>query len=426
MDNVGSPPTIFWLNASRTVTPERGQASTAADRSTSCEHAAGGWYKHVVPEDTIRIGIAGCGMATMVMYTPVLRHVERAEVTALCDPFPQALQHAQTYYPAAHGYLDYDEFLRDAKLDAVIVATPIELHRDHVVKAASAGKHVMCEKPMARTLAECDEMIAVCATAGVTLMVGFMKRFDKSMVHAKHLIESGRLGEPFSVLCDWRGQQPPYGGSGGELRERAFTWRGKMPAWGGVYQDTGSHTTDLARWWLGDIVTVSGEFSVLDPARDVEDSAVGVYLHEAGRRSIHMIGYSNKQSREIYQIDGSKATLEIEYGPSSFSSADPFQMRLYEQGGNCVRDETRYNDLVLDQELRTAGRYKVELEHFCDCVRTGKPPLTSGLDGRKAIEAINAVYLSAFLGEKVHLPMKSSPDLERIFTEMKSRSPRFE
>jgi len=134
--------------------------------------------------------------------------------------------------------------------------------------------------------------------------------------------------------------------------------------------------------------------------------------------------FSSTENRERYQIDGSKATLEIEYGPSSFSSTDPFRMRLYEQGGSSVHDVTRHNNIVLDEELRTSGRYKVEIEHFCECVLSGSPPLTSGLDGRKAIEAINAVYLSAYLGEKVHLPLASSPDLERLFAEMKLRSPR--
>jgi predicted dehydrogenase len=136
------------------------------------------------------------------------------------------------------------------------------------------------------------------------------------------------------------------------------------------------------------------------------------------------MGFSNMDSRERYQIDGSEATLEIVHGHSSFSSAEPFRMRLYEEGGSSVCDETRYNSMVLDDELRTSGRYKVELDHFCECVLENKSPLTTGIDGRKAIEAINAVYLSAYLGEKVHLPLESTPDLERIFAEMKARSPR--
>ena len=82
-------------------------------------------------------------MATMVMYTPILRHVAHAEVTALCDPFPSALEQVRAYFPSAAAYLHFDELLREARVDALIVATPVDLHRDQVVAAARAGKHVM-------------------------------------------------------------------------------------------------------------------------------------------------------------------------------------------------------------------------------------------------------------------------------------------
>src|ERR1035437_3288550 len=190
----------------------------------------------VISEDKIRLGIVGCGMATMVMYTPILRYVERAEVTALCDPNQGALAQVHRYFPTAATYLDYDEFLRAAQVDGLLLATPVTLHMQQVTKAARAGKHVMCEKPMARTLAECDEMIAACEAAGVTLMIGFMKRFDKSMCHAKRLVEQGRLGTLYSVICDWRGQQPGQERSDAEAAAlaRSNAWGGQLGAWGGA------------------------------------------------------------------------------------------------------------------------------------------------------------------------------------------------
>src|SRR5438876_12390646 len=105
--------------------------------------------------------------------------------------------------------------------------------------AARAGKHVMCEKPTARTLIECDEMIEACRAAGVTLMIGFMKRFDKSLAHAKQLLDGGRLGSPLNVHVQWRGQQPAAGGASpnSTIRERAFSWRTKLDTWGGRFQD---------------------------------------------------------------------------------------------------------------------------------------------------------------------------------------------
>jgi predicted dehydrogenase len=275
---------------------------------------------------------------------------------------------------------------------------------------------------MARTLAECDEMIAACEANRVILMVGFMKRFDKSMRHAKALIEQGQLGRLYSVTADWRGQVPAQGRDESEAAAfaRSKLWRNKLDTLGGVYQDLGSHTTDLARWWLGEITTVSGEFSILDDHSEVDDSAVAVYVHASGARSIHLIGASGIRSREHYQLDGSRGTLQIEYGPASHASTDPFRMTRYEAGGMRIVDETRYNQWALDVELATSARYKREIDHFCECVLQGTPPLTSADDGRKAVEAVTAVYLSAYLGEKIRLPLEATPDLKRIFVEMKS------
>jgi predicted dehydrogenase len=363
-------------------------------------------------------------MATMVMYTPVLRYVEQAVVTALCDPDQDALDRVHAYFPAAETYRDYDEFLRSAKIDALLLATPVNLHLAQVIKAARAGKHVMCEKPMARTLGECDEMIAACEAHGVTLMVGFMKRFDKSMRHAKALIDQGTLGRLHSVTADWRGQIPAQGRAEPEAvaLARSKVWRSKLDTLGGVYQDLGSHTTDLARWWLGEITTVSGEFSILDDQSEVDDSAVAIYVHTSGARSVHLVGASNMRSNESYQLDGTRGTLRIEYGPASHASTDPFRMTRYEAGGLGIVDETRYNQWALDVEQASSARYKREIDHFCESVLQGTRPLTSADDGRKAVEAVNAVYLSAYLGEKIRLPLEITPDLERIFVEMKSRT----
>ncbi len=365
--------------------------------------------------ERVRLGIVGCGGATQVMYVPVLRHVQGLDVTALCDSSTAALDRVQSLLRfAGPVYQDFDQMLRAARVDALIIATPVHLHRDQVVKAARAGKHVLCEKPMARTVAECDEMIAACEAAGVTLMVGFMKRFDKSMLHAKRLIDEGRLGTVYQLLCDWRGGQFPLG----PFRTESPPWRTSRETLGGVFQDHGSHTTDLSRWWLGEITAVSGEFSLVGEHWDVENSAVGVYLHEGGARSIHLMGFAHKAIREVYQLDGRLSTLELQYGPPwSFASTDPFRMTLYEHGGRVETDLTQYNEAVLDLELTASGRYKRELDHFCASIREGTRPLTSGADGRKAIEVVNAVYLSAHLGEKVRLPLTISPDLECIFRE---------
>ncbi len=359
----------------------------------------------------VKIGIAGCGPGgTQVMFGPILRYLENGRVTALMDPDRAALAYMRAYCPDAAAFSDYDAFLAEAEIDAVLVASPVFLHREQVVKAARAGKHVLCEKPMARTIGECDAMIAACREAGVILMIAFMKRFDKSFRRAKELIDGGELGKVFQVRCDWSWYIPETGQEG---------WRARLATWGGKFQDHGSHTIDLCRWWLGDVETVSGEIRIVHSWYEVEDTAVATLCHNGGAVSLHhMTTVTHKPLTEHYLIDGTKASLEIQCGPHwSYISTEPFRMTLYEHG-RASHDLTLYNRPNLDEEQRASNRYLKELEHFCECVQRQAMPLTPGEEGRAAIEAINAVYLSSWRGEKIRLPLREEPDLETPFRSM--------
>lgn len=369
--------------------------------------------------ERIRLGIVGCGGGTRVMYVPVLRYVEDFRVTALCDSDPAALERTASLLGFEGSlHTDYREMLARAPVDALIIATPVFLHRQQVVEAAAAGKHVLCEKPMARTVAECDDMIGACDAAAVTLAVGFMKRFDKSMLCAKQLIDEGRLGPVHQLICDWRG-----GAFARHLRAPHHFWRGRLQTWGGIYQDHGSHTSDLSRWWLGEITSVTAQCDIFGEGWEVENSAVATYRHAGGATSLHLVGVGNKPLGERYEFDGDRAALEMSYGPGwSFASPEPFRMTLFEDGGRRRTDVAPRNLGVLDEELAASGRYKRELDHFGECIRTGRPALNSGEAGRKAIEAINAVYLSSYLQETVRLPLQQPVDLPEIFRAMQARS----
>jgi len=359
----------------------------------------------------VKLGCIGCGSPMRVMFGPILKYLENGELVAVMDINESKARWAQKMYKVKRIYTDLDEMLKDDEIEAVIVGSPHHLHREHVIKAAQAGKHILCEKPMGRTIEECDEMIKACRENKVIMMIAYMKRFDKSMRYARQLIQEGKLGKVVQIRCNWSGYQP-----------RTEGWRFSLLPWGGFFLGHASHTIDLCRWWMGDIETVSGEISILHPNREVEDQAVAVFRHKGGGISIHHMNLmTHKPVTEYYLIDGSKASLEIEYGPEwSFISTDPFSMKLYEKGKR-ITDVTRYNNRNLDEEIKESGRYKKELEHFCDCVLNNKTPLTTPEDGRKAIEAINAVFLSSWKGVKVKLPLKESPDMEKLFTEIKNR-----
>jgi predicted dehydrogenase len=358
--------------------------------------------------DKVKIGLAGCGpKGAQVMYAPILRLLQAGHITALMDPDPVALEYMQAYCPDAAMFTDYDTFLAQADIEAVIVATPVYLHCQQVVKAARARKHILCEKPMARILDECDAMIAACRAAGVLLMVGFMKRFDTSFRLAWQMVEAGELGEVFEVRCEFEWHIPDAGDEG---------WRAKRVTWGGMLQDHGSHTIDLCRWWLGDIESVSAEVRIVRPEREVEDLAIATLRHRNGALSTHHVtGVTHKALREYYLLEGTRASLELAFGPAwSYTATAPFRMTLY-KNGNTTRDVTPGSEPNLDDELRAHSHYLREIEHFCQCVQRQAEPDTTGVDGRKAIEVINAAYVSAWRREKVRLPLQQPLDLEAFF-----------
>jgi predicted dehydrogenase len=362
----------------------------------------------------VKLGLVGCGAkGAQVMYAPIVRLLETGRVTALMDPDPAALAYMQAYCTNASTHTDFDALLAQADIDAVIVASPVFLHCEQVIRAAAAGKHVLVEKPMARTVEECDRMIAACQESGVTLMVAFMKRFNTCFQLVKQLVEAGELGEVFQVRCEFSWHIP-------EAAAADEGWRARRVTWGGMFQDHGSHTVDLCRWWLGDVQTVSAEVGIVRSGREVEDVAVVTLRHTGGAISLHTVtGATHKPLVEYYLLDGTKASLELSFGPAwSYTAITPFRVTLH-QNGKVQKDLTPTTLPNLDDQLRTHSHYLREIDYFCRCVQQGHTPSVTGEDGRKAIEVINAAYLSSWQCQKVAIPLQGIPDLEAYFTQLR-------
>ena len=182
-------------------------------------------------KDKVKLGIAGCGFAgTQTMYAPILRLLEKGRVTALMDPDQAALDFMRENYGEFDCYDDYGEFLAQADIDAVLVASPVFMHEEQVIQAAQAGKHILCEKPMAPTIEACDRMRRAAQKHKVKLMIGFVKRFDKSLQLAQDLIEAGRLGALFHIRAEvsWCHDLSPLG----------FNWRQSLGALKAAYSKT--------------------------------------------------------------------------------------------------------------------------------------------------------------------------------------------
>jgi predicted dehydrogenase len=366
----------------------------------------------------VKIGIIGCG-ASRFMFAPFFKYLnEKCEFTAAVDTDKDLAKRMQDEHGAKQVYTDYKKMLKEADVDAVIVATPTYLHKEQVIESARAGKHILCEKPMARTAEECRNMINTCEDAGVTLMIAFMKRFKPSSEKVKELIGNGELGEILQIRVDW---------SQCEWDLRTPCSRDLMENYGGVFLDHGSHAIDLCRWWVGDIISVYGKvwIALLRDYREVDDMAVAFMEHENGAMSIYQVNLvDHKPHTEAYEICGTKASMSVSFGEfgrwQSFASMEPYRMLLY-KNDKTITDITPYayrtkgiDGLAADKQIRDF-HYCRELEHFCDCIITGTKPLVTGEDGLKSIEAINALYLSASQRSAVNLPLPDDLDMREVF-----------
>jgi predicted dehydrogenase len=161
---------------------------------------------------------------------------------------------------------DWRDVITDPEIDAVVIATPPFLHHPMTIAALENGKHVLCEKPMARNLAETRDMVKLAANANVVAMINHEFRYLPVRARVKELIDEGYIGEPQSV------SMIAYRNSLADPHERPFSWLMEQDKAGGMLGATGSHQIDTLRWWLGDIHGVCGCVSTMVKHRRLPDS----------------------------------------------------------------------------------------------------------------------------------------------------------
>ncbi len=362
----------------------------------------------------LRLGMVGCGWALEWMYGPSLRFLENGELVAGADLSAEGRERAKRW-GARQVFEGLDKMLAQADIDAVMVTTPPHLHRDAVVQAAAAGKHVYCEKPMCVTIEEADQMIAACREAGVQLMIAFMKRFNKSFRRAAEIIEQGELGDVFELRATWD-----------NARAAASTanYRHQRAAGGGYLQEDGSHPVDVLRWWGGPVVEVAANVLIVGADRWENDDVSHVMLrHESGAiSSLHITMLTHRTGRERYEVFGTRGTMTFDCVYHSSPTLEPHIIRVYRDSHTCT-DLSLGNSWSTEEEFRSNYQYLQELRHFCDCVLNGEPVSPTGQDGRAVVEILNAAYASSQEGTKVALPLERSIDIRAHQRQLRDLSP---
>ncbi|WP_053361038.1 Gfo/Idh/MocA family oxidoreductase [Bacillus sp. FJAT-27251] len=329
----------------------------------------------------LKIGVIGAGSIAQHRHLPEYAANQQAEIVAVCDINEERAAEVAGKY-GAKAYTDYQELLKSGEVDAVSVCTPNYLHAPISIAALEAGLHVLCEKPMATSKEEAENMIVAADKSGKKLMIAHNQRFVPSHQKARQLIASGDLGKIYSFRTAF-GHGGPEGWSV-EGKEGWFFQKEK--AFVGAMGDLGVHKTDLIRYLLGEEITEVGAF-VETSAKDfatVDDNAVCVLKTESG-----IIGtlaaswaYNGKEDNSTI-IYGEKGTLRLEDDP------DYSLVALYSTG-----EVVNYQLGKIQSNDEGGQKNSHVIEKFVDCVINNEAPPVSGEEGMKSLSVILAALES--------------------------------
>lgn len=319
-------------------------------------------------QKVVNVCLIGTGRAGMIHAKNYNGNVNNAKLIALCDPLEENLQKAQTGLQVAYLYTDYKEALKNEEIDAVVVVTPTGLHKEIVIAAAKAKKHVFCEKPMAVTTEECDAMISACEENNVKLQIGFMRRFDESFKKGKQLIEEGAVGEVTLLKSLTHGPSEPK------------EWMYDISKSAGPIGEVNSHDLDTLRWYANSEV-----------------------------KQIHAIGrnFRSPEKKQQYPeyYDTVAILLEFENGILGMIDGAQYVQYGYDSRaeilgthGN-VKIGTQKTDNVVvatkDKQLQSDAMpswtklfkeaYINEASSFVQCILHNTKPEVQGNDGKKAL-----------------------------------------
>jgi predicted dehydrogenase len=318
----------------------------------------------------VRWGLVGCGDIAEKRVAPALRETRGSVLIAVARARRELAADFAARHHARRSYGDWRELVRDAEIDAVYVATPVRHHVEQVVAAAEAGKHVLCEKPMALDVPECERMIAAARSHGVRLGVAYYRHHYPVVRRLRDLLASGEIGRP--VLAEVQAFEafdvPPD-------HARAWFLR-KADAGGGPLFDFGCHRIEVLLDLLGPLDEARGFLTnVRFTARDVEDTAVAHLRFRSGAQAVLAVTHAAFEPRDSLDIYGSEGSAHV-------AVLNDGTLRVVTAAG--ARDEAH---------PPLANRHQPLVEDFVSAVRDSREPTVTGalgLEVNRVLAAIDA------------------------------------
>jgi predicted dehydrogenase len=376
-----------------------GAGSSAATAGGVASAASSLPQREALPPDQ-RVGFAlvGLGKLTLGELLPAFAHCKLARPTALVSGDRQKAEKVGQQYgiasPHLYDYQSFDRIRDDPSIDVVYVVLPNSMHAEYTVRAAQAGKHVLCEKPMANSVDECSQMIDACERAQKLLMIAYRLQYEPHHREVIRLVRSGELGRLKNILT-----------SNGQMQKDPSEWRLKRAmAGGGPLPDVGIYCLNAARYLTGEEpIEVSGlQLSAPGDPRfaEVEEQIDFALRFPSGTLAVCASSYDTYNTKE-YRLLCERGSISMD--PAYSYRGLALQIK---RGG---QDDPK-QEKTSAPKFDVASQFALEIDHMAQCVLEKRKPLTGGEEGRQDVRLIKAIYESAATGKTIKLP--ASPGLD--------------
>jgi len=349
----------------------------------------------------IRYAVVGQGYIAQAAVLPAFAHARRNSrlVAIVSGDAVKRKALARKYDAAAYSYEEYDACLRSGDVDAVYIALPNSQHLEYTVRAARAGVHVLCEKPLAIDERQCRRMIDVCRRHKVKLMTAYRLHFERATLQALHAVEEGLIGAPRLFVSSFT------------MNVKAPNIRLEAECGGGTLYDIGIYCINAARHVFR-AEPVEAFAMTSGKKGDVEESATCMLRFPGERLATFCVSFGSDDTSE-YRVVGTKGALRVEPG--------------YELASGLEHHITREGKQTRTIAYAKRDQFAPELLHFSDCILEDTEPEPSGEEGLADIRIIRALYKSAASGRPVRLAparIAAHPKLNNEVTRPPVRMPR--
>jgi predicted dehydrogenase len=341
----------------------------------------------------MKFGIIGCGGIADRRTIPGMLESKNVTITAVEDISEELAKNVAEKYSIDTFYTDVDDLLRNDDIEAVYLGTPVWVHGEQIQKSADAGRHILCEKPLAGSVRETEKLIDYCARKNVTLQVGFMMRYHGYHIKAKEMVDSGAIGNPVMGRGQLTCWYPPIEGA----------WR-QDPAkgGGGALMDMAIHTVDILRYLFGEVTAVSSFNDTVTHDYPVEDSGVMLLKFQNGAYGVcdSFFNIPDEAAKGVLEVYGTRGSLMAE---GTISQVAGGTMMAYLQGEDKGYDAQQERTGIEPKKIKVdlKNMYMAEVEDFIDAVENKRTPMNSGEEALKNFDIIQAAYKSQKTGRVV-------------------------